>query len=327
MKVSIIGSGSWGSAFAHHLSRIGHDVTVYGIDKSLIEYVREKRENPHFLPGVILDSRIKWTYEIEDIRDCEVFVMAISAQAISGFLSQNRDLLSDKIFVNLSKGIDLNSLKTIGQLVREKTNCKYFCISGPSHAEEVGIDTPTAVTIAGDDEAIAKKLQKEFSSDTFRIYYSKDTTGVELAAAFKNVLAIMIGLADGLGFGDNTKAAIMTRGSFEIMRLAMSYGSKLETFLGLSGYGDIIVTCTSLHSRNRRWGKFIAQGYSVEEASQKVGMVVEGVKTLEAALKMAKEKNIEMPLFENLYKVIYEAKKPKETVYELMTREFKEETI
>ncbi len=324
----IIGNGSWASSFGNYLANIGKSVTIYGRNSENIDEISKTRINEKYLPGFKLNESIKWTSSLDGLNDSNTVVLAISSQAISKFLDANKGVLDSKDVIILSKGIDIQSKKVLSDVVAEKTNsASISVISGPSHAEEVIKDMPTAVVVAGENEEVIKRIQSEISSKTLRLYRSKDIVGVELSGALKNIVAIAVGIADGLGFGDNTKAAIMTRGMNEIIKFAKSFGAKDTTFLGLSGFGDLIVTCTSMHSRNRRFGNLVGEGYSVEDAIKKVGMVVEGYYTLKVTHDIARDRKIDTPLFSILYNILYESdyKDIKEVVSKLMLREYKEE--
>ncbi|MBG0765104.1 MAG: NAD(P)-dependent glycerol-3-phosphate dehydrogenase, partial [Tissierellales bacterium] len=290
--------------------------------------IKETRENKKYLPNIKIPDTVKVVNSYREAIDiCNIVVLAIPSQNIRGLLVELKDYLSNStLVVNVSKGIEQKTLKTISEVCKEIIpNNPYIVLSGPSHAEEVGKDLPTTVVAASENKNYAKKIQEIFTSNTFRVYTNEDVKGVELGGSLKNVIAIASGISDGLGYGDNTKAALMNRGIIEISRLADKLGADKMTFLGLAGIGDLIVTCTSMHSRNRRAGILIGKGKSVEEAIKEVGMVVEGIYTTEAAFKLAKENNVEMPIVEELYKIIYEGKKAKESVDSLMTRDKKDE--
>ncbi len=324
----IIGSGSWASSFGNYLANIGKNVTIYGRNKENIKAISSTNMNEKYLPGFLLNDSIKWTSSLKDIKACDTIVFAISSQAISKFVQENYRFLEEKDIIILSKGIDINSGMLLNDIVEKYVkNVNVSVISGPSHAEEVIRDMPTAVVIAGKDEALIKRIQSDISSKTLRLYRSKDIVGVELSGALKNIVAIAVGIADGLGYGDNTKAAIMTRGMNEIIKFANTFGASSNTFLGLSGFGDLIVTCMSQHSRNRRFGTLIGKGYTVDNAINKVGMVVEGYYTLKVAYDIAKTKGIDTPLFNMLYTILYEDnnKDINEVIDGLMLRDYKEE--
>ncbi len=327
MKIAVLGAGSWGSAMAKHLSERQHQVKLYVRKASQCRRLRETRENPNYLPGVTLPVEIEFVDSLSSaLEDVQVVIGAIPAQSMKSFYEENPGILQGLPFISLSKGITNSSYETMEQLYRHYyPEGIYAALSGPSHAEEVAIGVPTALVLATKEEVFAQKIQQEFSSETLRIYRSDDVLGVELAAAFKNVIALAVGMATGLGFGDNTKAAIMTRGMAEILRLALAMGARQETFLGLSGFGDLIVTCTSRHSRNRGAGELLAQGYSEEETTKKIGMVVEGLTTLRSVIALAEKYNQSMPIAETLMKILEENLPVEEALVRLMMREYKEE--
>lgn len=327
-KIMILGGGSWGTALASLLAKNKEEVFFWVRNKEQFKSIKETRENKKYLPNIKIPDRVKVVNSYREAIDiCNIVVLAIPSQNIRGLLVELKDYLSNStLVVNVSKGIEQKTLKTISEVCKEIIpNNPYIVLSGPSHAEEVGKDLPTTVVAASENKNYAKKIQEIFTSNTFRVYTNEDVKGVELGGSLKNVIAIASGISDGLGYGDNTKAALMNRGIIEISRLADKLGADKMTFLGLAGIGDLIVTCTSMHSRNRRAGILIGKGKSVEEAIKEVGMVVEGIYTTEAAFKLAKENNVEMPIVEELYKIIYEGKKAKESVDSLMTRDKKDE--
>lgn len=327
-KIMILGGGSWGTALASLLAKNKEEVFFWVRNKEQFKLIKETRENKKYLPNIKIPDTVKVVNSYREAIDiCNIVVLAIPSQNIRGLLVELKDYLSNStLVVNVSKGIEQKTLKTISEVCKEIIpNNPYIVLSGPSHAEEVGKDLPTTVVAASENKNHAKKIQEIFTSNTFRVYTNEDVKGVELGGSLKNVIAIASGISDGLGYGDNTKAALMNRGIIEISRLADKLGADKMTFLGLAGIGDLIVTCTSMHSRNRRAGILIGKGKSVEEAIKEVGMVVEGIYTTEAAFKLAKENNVEMPIVEELYKIIYEGKKAKESVDSLMTRDKKDE--
>jgi glycerol-3-phosphate dehydrogenase (NAD(P)+) len=327
-KIMILGGGSWGTALASLLAKNKEEVFFWVRNKEQFRSIKETRENKKYLPNIKIPDTVKVVNSYREAIDiCNIVVLAIPSQNIRGLLVELKDYLSNStLVVNVSKGIEQKTLKTISEVCKEIIpNNPYIVLSGPSHAEEVGKDLPTTVVAASENKNYAKKIQEIFTSNTFRVYTNEDVKGVELGGSLKNVIAIASGISDGLGYGDNTKAALMNRGIIEISRLADKLGADKMTFLGLAGIGDLIVTCTSMHSRNRRAGILIGKGKSVEEAIKEVGMVVEGIYTTEAAFKLAKENNVEMPIVEELYKIIYEGKKAKESVDSLMTRDKKDE--
>ena len=328
MKITLCGGGSWGTAIARLLSNKGHELNFYIRNKEVIEDIRKNKENTKYLPGAKFEKEINLTNNLDSVlEDIEVFIIAVPTSSIREVLTSIKDKISkDVIIVNLSKGIEVESLDRISEISSEilKDN-PFVALSGPSHAEEVGKDIPTTLVASSENLKVAQTIQHEFSTPIFRIYTNPDVIGVEMGAALKNIIALAAGMNDGLAYGDNSKAALMTRGIYEMSKLGISLGANPHTFNGLSGIGDLIVTCTSMHSRNRRAGILIGEGKSMEEACNEVGQVVEGVKTVKSAYKLAKLKNIEMPITNALYKVLYEGYDPNKAVYELMTRENKDE--
>lgn len=328
-KIAVLGAGSWGTALAINLSSKGCKVSMWDIDTEHIISMREHKENKKYLPDIKFNENIKLLENIADAIDgSEIVMFSAPAQHFRSALDTAIPYLTEEmVLVNVAKGIEQKSLMRLSEIAFEKLpNVKYVALSGPSHAEEVGRALPTTVVAASNDLKLAEYVQDVFMTDTFRIYTNSDLIGVELGGALKNIIALGAGISDGMGFGDNTKAAMMTRGITEIARLGVKMGGRPETFFGLSGIGDLIVTCTSMHSRNRRCGIMIGEGVKPFEAIKKVGMVVEGMYTTEAAYKLAKKYDVEMPITEQIYKVINEEIDVKDTVKALMTRRKKHET-
>ncbi|WP_085876100.1 NAD(P)H-dependent glycerol-3-phosphate dehydrogenase [Peptoniphilus vaginalis] len=328
MKITLCGGGSWGTAIARLLSNKGHELNFYIRNKEVIEDIRKNKENTKYLPGAKFGKEINLTNNLDSVlQNIDVFIIAVPTSSIREVLTNIKGKISNEtIIVNLSKGIEVESLDRISEISAEilKDN-PFVALSGPSHAEEVGKDIPTTLVASSENLKVAQTIQHEFSTPIFRIYTNPDLVGVEMGGALKNIIALAAGMNDGLAYGDNSKAALMTRGIYEMSKLGISLGANPHTFNGLSGIGDLIVTCTSMHSRNRRAGILIGEGKSMEEACNEVGQVVEGVKTVKSAYKLAKIKNIEMPITNALYKVLYEGYNPNKAVYELMTRENKDE--
>lgn len=328
MNITLCGGGSWGTAIARLLSNKGHKVNFYIRNKSVIDDIKENRENSKYLPGAKFINEINLTNDLDSVlNNIDVFVIAIPTSSIREILENIREKISkETIIVNLSKGIEVETLDRISEISSEvlKDN-PFVALSGPSHAEEVGKDIPTTLVASSSNLKAAEIIQREFSTSIFRIYTNPDLVGVEIGGALKNIIALAAGMNDGLGYGDNSKAALMTRGIYEMSKLGISLGANPHTFNGLSGIGDLIVTCTSMHSRNRRAGILIGKGMSMDEACKEVGQVVEGVKTVKSAYKLSKLKNIEMPIAMALYQVLYEDYDPNKAVYELMTRKNKDE--
>jgi len=327
-KILILGGGSWGTSLSILLAKNNKNVYLWVRDLEQLEQIKKNKENKKYLPDIkIPDNLVLINDYSEVIKEVKMIVLAIPSQKIRELLNAIKHLLDPgKIILNVSKGIERSTLKTISEVCKEIIpENPYVVLSGPSHAEEVARDLPTTIVAASENREISKYVQETFNSDKLRVYTNKDVKGVEIGGALKNVIAIASGISDGLGYGDNTKAAIMNRGIIEISRLADKLGANKITFLGLAGIGDLIVTCTSMHSRNRRAGILIGEGKTVEEAVEEVGMVVEGIYTTEAAYKLSKKYKVEMPIVEELYNIIYKGKKSKESVDRLMTRDKKDE--
>ena len=290
-NIAVVGSGSWGTAMAVHLAEIGHNITLWSWKKEESDAIAKNRENKEFLPDVKIPENVLFTSDISCVRGKDIVVlvppsqsMRVTAKSMSKFADNNT------ILVILSKGLENGTLKTMSDVVAEEMpNNPIVVMSGPSHAEEVSRNIPTANVAVSKNPDAAKIVQNEFMNEYFRIYTSSDVLGVELGGAVKNVIALCAGIVDGIGFGDNTKAALMTRGMREISRLGVIMGANEETFNGLAGIGDLIVTCTSMHSRNRRAGILIGQGHTLDETIEKVRMVVEGVYSTKARYELAKK--------------------------------------
>ena len=325
-KVSIIGAGSWGLGLAILLNNNGHGVKVWSVFPEEIEELKVTRENKKCLPGVKIPETIEFTADTEyAVTTADVIVMAVASpytrstsKIIAPFVKKGQYI------VNVGKGIEEDSLLTLCQIIEEEIpNVTVAVLSGPSHAEEVGRGIPTTCVIGTHKKKDAEYLQNIFMSDVFRVYTSPDMLGICIGGALKNVIALAAGIADGLGYGDNTKAALITRGIAEIARLGIAMGADAITFTGLSGIGDLIVTCASMHSRNRRAGILIGKGYTRDEAMKEVQMVVEGVFSAKAALQLAKKYNVEMPIVEQVNEVLFDDKSPADAVRELMLRDKK----
>ncbi|MDD5944822.1 MAG: NAD(P)H-dependent glycerol-3-phosphate dehydrogenase [Clostridia bacterium] len=323
-RISVIGSGSWGTALAVMLDKYGHDVTIWSWQEEEARRIREDGEHKEFLPGVPIRKEIKIVTSPEEaVRDAEIVIAAVPSKFVRINMEKFAPYLKEnQVIVNVAKGIEDGSLKTLAEVIKECVpQCEVTVLSGPSHAEEVGRGIPTAAVIASKDEGLAKMIQAEFSNPVFRLYTNTDVIGVEIGAAMKNIIALAAGMSDGLGFGDNTKAALMTRGMAEIKRLGVAMGGEEKTFFGLSGIGDLIVTCTSMHSRNRRAGIMLGQGKSLDETLKEVHMVVEGVNSAKAATELAKKYNVSMPITEAVTGVLFEGADVRNAVYSLMMRD------
>lgn len=322
MNISILGSGGWGTALGLLLHGSGHEVTLWSKFQEEADTLRETRQN-RYLPGVTLPADLKFTADLTCVENTELVVLAVPSFAVRETFVAIRGILpTETPVVIVSKGIERGTSKTFFEIGRDElgTAQPLAILSGPSHAEEVARGVPTACVAASDCTAIAELVQDIFMNERFRVYTSTDIIGVELGGALKNIIAVAAGIADGLGYGDNTSAALMTRGLDEMATLAVALGGTRETLAGLTGLGDLIVTCTSKHSRNRRAGQFIGQGCTLEEAMDKVGAVVEGYYATAAAIELARPTGITMPIIEELYLVLYEGKCPRVVLRDLMTR-------
>ncbi|MBR1508939.1 MAG: NAD(P)H-dependent glycerol-3-phosphate dehydrogenase [Eubacterium sp.] len=328
MNIGILGAGSWGIALARLLNLNGHEITVWSIDPEEIAMLKEYCEHKTKLPGVILSGTTTFTTDLEmSIKDKELLVMAVPSPFIRSTAKSAAPFVSDgQIIVNVAKGIEEDTLKRLSEVISEEIpNARVAVLSGPSHAEEVGKSMPTTVVVGAHDEELAKNVQDVFMNDFFRVYTSPDMVGIELGGALKNVIALAAGIADGLGCGDNTKAALITRGIFEIKNLGIKMGGNPETFSGLSGIGDLIVTCASVHSRNRKAGFLIGQGKTYSEAMDEVKMVVEGVYSAKAARALAEKYNVSMPIVEAVNRVLFEDYPARKALNKLLTRDRKDE--
>lgn len=323
-KICVLGAGSWGSALALELAKKGYEISMWTKNQEQAESIKLTRENKNYLPGILFPENIGLTTDIEEaIKGSTVIVLAVPSQAIRSICSKIKPFVKDEqILVDVAKGLEKGTGLRLSEVCKEELpNNPYVTLSGPSHAEEVARDIPTTVVVASEDLNVAKKIQDIFMSPEFRVYTNPDIVGVELGGALKNIIAFGAGICDGLGYGDNAKAALMTRGISEIGRLGVAMGANKLTFAGLSGIGDLIVTCTSMHSRNRRAGILIGQGKSLEETLEEVKMVVEGITATDVAHKVAKELNIDMPITNAIYSVLYEGLDPKEVGVALMMRD------
>ena len=322
-KISVIGSGSWGTAIAWLLSNNGHDLTLWSYLEEENEMLCESHENKDKLPGVILPEAVKYTTSLEKaVNGADMLVMAVPSVAVRATSKNLKALVPDgMIIVDVAKGIEEATLKIMTDVIEEEIpQSNVAVLSGPSHAEEVGKGLPTTIVAGAHDIETAKRIQDVFMNPVFRVYTSLDMLGIEIGAALKNVIALAAGIADGLGYGDNTKAALITRGIAEISRLGVEMGAKASTFSGLTGIGDLVVTCASMHSRNRRAGILIGQGMSMQEAMDEVHMVVEGVYSAKAGLKLAEKYHVEMPIVKAVNEILFESKAASDAVMDLMQR-------
>lgn len=328
-KITVIGAGSWGTALANLLAENGEEVKLYARDKDVVDSINQEQRNSKYFPEYKLNNNLTAFNNLDrSLENSEVVVISVPTQALHGVLSQiETSINSDVIIVSTAKGIDENSFKTNSQMIREAGFENVVVLSGPTHAEEVMEQLPTAIVSAARDKDLAEKIQDLFMSDYFRVYTNPDLIGVELGGALKNVIALASGICDGLNFGDNTRAALITRGLNEMKGFVNFHGAQDLTLTGLSGMGDLVVTCTSMHSRNRRFGIEIGKGKTILEAKTEVNQVVEGVKTAGAIIKWlnSKEIELEMPITRQVYQVLFEAKDPYQAVEELMLRSKKHE--
>lgn len=322
-KVCILGSGSWGTALALVLEKNGYKIDMWTLNQEQANYINDKRENVDYLPGINIPHNIRVTTNLKEvIEDSEIIVLAVPSQAIRSICKKIKEFVnSNQILVDVAKGIENDTGMRLSEICKQELpNNKYVVLSGPSHAEEVSRNIPTTVVVSSEDLEAAQTVQDAFMNSNFRVYVNEDTIGVELGGALKNIIAFGAGICDGLGYGDNAKAALMTRGIREISRLGVAMGAKESTFSGLSGVGDLIVTCTSMHSRNRRAGILIGQGKSLEETLDEVKMVVEGITATKAAYEISKKLGVDMPITSAIYSVLYNGSNPDDIVTELMTR-------
>lgn len=327
-KIAVLGGGSWGTALAILLSNKGFSVDMWLRDEKQVEDIVETRVNKKYLPNIEIPENLQVMCDIEKaIYGKDIVLLSVPTHGVrKTLLDSKRFLNTDQIIVNVAKGIENDTLMRISEIVEEiLPQNKYVVLSGPSHAEEVAVNIPTTVVSASTDKEAAKYIQDIFMTPKFRVYTNPDIIGVELGGSLKNIIALGAGISDGLDYGDNTKAALMTRGIFEMARLGEKMGANPTTFSGLSGIGDLIVTCTSMHSRNRRAGILIGKGLGLEEAIKEIGMVVEGVRTTNSAYKLAEIHDVDMPITREIYNVLYKGGSVKDSVPNLMERDKKHE--
>ena len=328
-KISVIGSGGWGIALAILLHENGHNLTIWSFDKKEVEELKETKQNKAKLPNILISNDIEVTNDLKEaVSDKDILVLAVPSKAIRSVSKSLKNIIKDnQIIVNVAKGLEEDTLKTMTDIIEEELkekNPQVAVLSGPSHAEEVGKGIPTTCVVsAAHNKELTLYLQNIFMNPSFRVYTSPDMIGVEIGGALKNVIALAAGIADGLNYGDNTKAALITRGIKEISTLGVAMGGEQSTFYGLTGLGDLIVTCASMHSRNRRAGILLGQGKTLDEAIKEVNMVVEGVYSAKSALMAAKKYNVEIPIIEQVNAVLFENKNAAEAVNELMIRDKK----
>ncbi len=325
-KIAIIGSGSWGVALATHLAKCGNEISIWSFDPEEKRIINQERKCK-FLPGLVIHEKITCSNDFEEVIKGAQYILHVTPSKFTReVFNQYKKYVENKPVIICSKGFEKETRKTLDEvLLEEMPTAKVGVLSGPSHAEEVSIAIPTVLVIASKQDDVLETIQKSFTCSQMRIYTSKDIKGVELGGALKNIIAFCAGVAVGINLGDNTLAALLTRGLRELTRLGIALGGEKETFYGLSGLGDLIVTCLSQHSRNRKAGKLIGQGKTLEETKKEVGMVIESIDNIEVAYQLSKIHNIEMPIVETVYQVIYENLKPREAVKKLMTRDVKSE--
>ncbi len=328
-RIGVIGAGSWGVALSYVLANNGHAVTVWSILADEVEMLRTTHEHADKLPGVILPASVDFTTDLAAVvQDRDMLVLAVPSPYTRSTARNMAPYVAEgQLIVSVAKGIEEDTLMIQTDIVEQEIpQADVAVLSGPSHAEEVGRGLPTTVVAGAHTRTTAERMQAFFMNDVFRVYTSSDMLGIELGGSLKNVIALAAGMADGLGLGDNTKAALITRGIAEISRLAMAMGAKRETLGGLSGIGDLIVTCASMHSRNRRAGILIGQGYTMQEAMDEVKMVVEGVYSAKAAAALAQKYGVDMPIVEQVNRVLFDGQSARDGVYGLMMRDRKPET-
>lgn len=327
-NVGVMGAGSWGTALALLLHSNGHQVTVWSINEEEVEMLSKEREHKSKLPGVKIPEDMVFTSDMETaIKEKDFLVLAVPSAFTRGTARNMKPFVKEgQIIVDVAKGIEEDTLMTLSQQIEEEIpQADVAVLSGPSHAEEVGRGLPTSVVVGAKTRETAEYLQGLFMNEVFRVYTSPDMLGMELGGSLKNVIALAAGIADGLGYGDNAKAALITRGIHEISRLGVEMGGAIESFTGLTGVGDLIVTCASVHSRNRKAGYLIGQGRTMQEAMDEVKMVVEGVFSTKAAVKLGKKYGVDMPIVEQVNAVLFEGKDAAEAVNDLMMRSGKPE--
>jgi glycerol-3-phosphate dehydrogenase (NAD(P)+) len=330
-SITLFGAGSWGTALAVHLAQAGRDVTLWGRRTEQVDRMRRTRENPSYLPGLSLPSAVRVTDDVDMAAEASsTWAVAVPSQHLRSVAEILRPHVRDDVtVVSLAKGIENETLRTMSQVLRDTLDQvdrdRIGVLSGPSHAEEVARNQPTTVVAAAPSETVAERIQELFMTDGLRVYVNTDVMGVEIGGAAKNVLAIAAGIGDGVGYGDNAKAALITRGLAEIRRLGLAVGARPQTFAGLAGIGDLVVTCMSAHSRNRSLGERIGQGQTLDEILADMQMVAEGVRTTQSIHDLAHRHDLEMPITEAVHAVLFDERRPEEMVRQLMTRSAKRE--
>ena len=327
-NVAFLGGGSFGTALGILLANKGCKVSIYDRDKNVVDDININKKNDKYIKELKIPKNVTAYNDLDEaLKEAKYVVLAVPSHVIRSASKSLKDKINkDVIVVSIAKGIEEGSNLRLSEVIEEELpNNRIVILSGPSHAEEVAFNIPTTVVVSSKDENAATEIQDLFITSTFRVYTNDDLVGVEIGGAVKNIIALAAGVCDGIGYGDNSKAALMTRGMAEIVRVGVKLGGNPETFLGLTGMGDLIVTCTSMHSRNRRAGLLIGKGKSVDEATKEVGMVVEGIKACRAFYQLKEQLEVEMPITDVLYKVLFENKNPHDAVVELMEREKKNE--
>ena len=327
--VTFLGCGSWGGALGKLLSEKGLGVTMWHRNLDVVNHLKDAKTH-YLIPELIFPSGVEFTNDISSaIQSSKIIVLALPSQSIRDVITKNKSSFNkNHIIVNVSKGIEVDTLMTVSEVINDALDGRHksvVTLSGPSHAEEVINGHPTTLVAASNDIQSAEIIQNLFATEMLRTYLNRDIRGVELGGSMKNVIAIAAGICDGIGYGDNSKAALMTRGMMEITRLGEAMGAKVETFRGLSGYGDLIVTCLSKHSRNRQLGQLIGQGKALEDITSDMSMIAEGIFTAKSVHQLQLKHNVEMPIHEAIYQVLFQKKDPKNSVSELMTRRLSEE--
>lgn len=328
MKVAFLGGGSFATSLSNLIGKKGFESTIWARNKDVVNEINNERKNSKYLKDVELNHNVNATDDIKKaLKDADYVVIAVASHAIREVCKKAKLFIEpDARIINVAKGIEEGTYKLLTDVISEELpHNKVGVLSGPSHAVEVGAEIPTTVVAASEDRVLARDIQELFMTPYFRVYTNDDLVGVEIGGAVKNIIAFAAGVSDGIGYGDNAKAALMTRGMSEIVRAGKALGGDAETFFGLTGMGDLIVTCTSMHSRNRRAGILVGKGMSIEEATKEVGMVVEGVKACKAFYMLSEKKHISMPITHALYHVIFSGKDPNDAVRELMMRDKKSE--
>ncbi|MBE6049049.1 MAG: NAD(P)H-dependent glycerol-3-phosphate dehydrogenase [Clostridium sp.] len=328
-KIAFVGGGSFSTALAILLAKKGNIISIYARDKNVVEDINKNRRNDKYIKGLNIPENVMAYDSIDEaVKDAEYIVLGVPSHVIRTMAEKLKEKINkDSIIISIAKGIDQETDERLSRVIENELDNQVVVLSGPSHAEEVACELPTTIVATSRNMDCAKQVQDLFMTEDFRVYTNDDVVGVEIGGAVKNIIALASGIIDGLGYGDNTKAALMTRGMKEISRIGIALGGREETFYGLTGMGDLIVTCTSMHSRNRRAGILIGKGKTMDETLEEVGMVVEGVKACKAFYKLKEKINVSMPITDALYKVLFLGKDAKESIVELMTRDKKNENM